>query len=80
MVFELIGILGTHPCELLVVSDYLSTHPDTDISMTQEQYISLVREHVSSFQQLLEWCKSTDISGDFNNFDSGWSVSMSVYS
>jgi len=80
MVYELIGIIIQHPSNLLTVSDYLAIHPEADINMTPADYLVIIRREAPTFSQLLEWCKVYDLSGDFNNFDSGWSVSMSIYS
>lgn len=65
---------------LLSVSDYLATHPDANPAMTQEEYTAFVTTTVQSFADLLTWCKTHDVTGDFNNFETGWSISMSVYS
>lgn len=80
MVRELIGMVCSHPADLLSVAEYLAVHTEADANMTQDEYTVLVRNQVTTFAQLLEWCQTYNAQGDFNNFETGWSVSMSVYS
>lgn len=48
-------------------------------SMTQEEYNTYVKMMVQTFDALLQWCTKYDKLEDFNNFESGWSISLSIY-
>ena len=80
MVYELIGIVCSHTSDLLPVAEYVSVNTEANPDMTQEEYTTLLRNTIVSFNQLVNWCQLYDVRGDFNNFEVGWSISMSVYS
>jgi hypothetical protein len=48
-------------------------------SMTQTDYCTYMKTVILTFNSLLDWCNKYDKLHDFNNFESGWSVSLSVY-
>ena len=66
------------PEPILIASYFLEVEGRSG-SMTQEEYAIYMKTVVNTFSDLLGWCSKYDKYEDFNNFESGWSISLSIY-
>jgi hypothetical protein len=78
-VIDYLTLTAPHP-EPFLIADYFMEVEERSGAMTQQEYNVYIKSVVNTFNALLEWCDKYDKYHDFNNFENGWSVSMSVYS
>lgn len=48
-------------------------------TMSQPEYSTYLKTVINTFNDLIKWCEKYDRQHDFNNFQTGWSVSLSIY-
>lgn len=65
--------------EPFLIADYYMQVEERSGIMTQQEYNLYIKTVVNTFNALLQWCDKYDKYHDFNNFETGWSISMSIY-
>lgn len=76
MVNELIEYLVLHENPSFLKPEYYLAQSFIDTN----EYAAFVKTQVHDFQSLIVWCETYSEPTTFNNFEMGWSISMSVYS
>lgn len=76
MVGELIDYLVMHETPSFLKPEYYLAQSFVDTN----EYAAFIKTQVHDFKFLILWCETYSEPATFNNFETGWSISMSVYS